>query len=231
MYRWLEIEKVTLSVQRSGQTVFTEEELAQWMAKQAPTTPTPVMSKEQVRERVRLHFEASRDKRDASDAWIDARFDRFDADGDGTVDADEWEELLNSMDPVVVTISDQRPWGMEMEVNRKHALALTAVTKGSAAEQVGLLPGMVLTSVNGQRITDAKTGKEVCKKAKLPVVLGFDQLEPSKQLLRRQVRARLRHSSSLLSVILMVVLRSSSLQVREMVRIQRKFTGAICLCL
>ena len=42
-----------------------------------------------MRARVRAHLEANKDKRDASDAWIDARFDRFDGDRSGTVDGSE----------------------------------------------------------------------------------------------------------------------------------------------
>ena len=118
------------------------------------TTPQPVpsprpekqMTKEQVRERVRAELEKNVDRRDASVAWIDARFDRFDADRSGTVDESEWENLLRSMEPVLVAMTVQPPWGVEMETNHNSALAVTDVKEGSAADEAGLSPGMVLTS-------------------------------------------------------------------------------------
>jgi hypothetical protein len=78
--------------------------------------PGKQLGREQVREMVRIHLELTNDRRDASDAWIDARFDRFDADGSGTVDDGEWEALLRSMEPQIVTLSTKPPWFIEMEV-------------------------------------------------------------------------------------------------------------------
>ena len=150
------------------------------------------MSKPQVRARVRAHLAKHRDQREASDAWIDARFSRFDADRSGTVDESEWENLLKSLEPVVVTMTLPPPWGVGMETNHNSALAVTEVQKRSPADTAGLEPGMVLTSVNGVRVKDAATGKKLAVGSGVPVKLGFDEPEPKKQLSRVQCREMVR---------------------------------------
>ena len=111
--------------------------------------PEKQMTKGQVRERVCAELEKNADRRDASEhAWIDARFDRFEADRSGTVDEREWENLLRSMEPVLVAMTVQPPWSVEMETSHNSALAVTAVKEGSAAHEAGLSPGMVLTAVH-----------------------------------------------------------------------------------
>ena len=160
--------------------------------KQTNQAPEKQMTKEQVRERVRAELAKNSDRREASDAWIDARFDRFDADRSGTVDESEWVHLLRSMEPVVVTLTVPPPWGVEMETNHNSALAVTDVKKASPAESVGFERGMVLTSVNGTRVKDAATGKRLAVSSGIPVTLGFDEPEPKKQLGRVQCREMVR---------------------------------------
>ena len=61
------------------------------------------------------------------------------------MDESEWDDLVKSMEPVLVAMTTQPPWGVELETNHNKALAVTDVKKGSAAETAGLEPGMVLT--------------------------------------------------------------------------------------
>jgi hypothetical protein len=157
---------------RQGEDAATEEEEAK--LEQLARTGKQ-LTRGQVREMVRDHMELTGDRRDASDSWIDARFDRFDVDGSGTVDDSEWDSLLASLEPVQVVLSKPPPWGVEMTTNHKSALAVTSVVAGSAAEQAGLEPGMVLTSVNGVRVKDADAGKKLALNSGVPVTLGFDE--------------------------------------------------------
>ena len=68
--------------------------------------------------------------------------------------------LVKSMDPVNVTVNAQRPWGITMETNQKKALAITEVKANSPAGKLGLMKGLVLTSVGGVRVNDAAHGLE-----------------------------------------------------------------------
>ena len=150
------------------------------------------MSKAQVRAKVRAYLAENRDQREAGDAWIDARFDRFDTDKSGTVDECEWENLLQSLEPHVATMTTAPPWGIDMETNHNKALAVVSVRKRSHADKMGIVPGMVLTSVNGERVVDASAGKKMALSAGVPVRLGFDEPAPKKQLNRQQCRLMVR---------------------------------------
>lgn len=154
--------EVAALIDTDADGVITEEELAEWTASQARGTalggseqlkaPHKQLSKRQVREMVRIQLELTGDQREASDAWIDARFDRFDADGNGTMDDREWDSLLKSLAPVVIAMSAPRPWGVVFETNQNSALAVYEVGEGSVAERAGVVRGLVLTSVNGARV-------------------------------------------------------------------------------
>lgn len=157
-----------------------------------PEPESEPMTKAQVRDRVRAYLDAQRDRREASDEWIDARFDRFDTDKSGTVDTSEWKNLVQSLEPHIATMTLPPPWGIDMETNRNKALAVVSVQKGSHADNVGIEPGMVLTTVNGARVMQASSGKRMALSAGIPVKLGFDEPEPKKRLSRRQCREMVR---------------------------------------
>ena len=106
------------------------------------------LGREQVRQMVRIHLDLTNDRRDASDAWIDARFDRFDEDRNGTVDDSEWENLLRSMEPKIAAITSKPPWGIEMEVNHNSAMAVTRVQDGSIAARSGIEVAIPLQLMN-----------------------------------------------------------------------------------
>ena len=53
-------------------------------------------------------------------------------------------------------------------------MVVSGVEPGSAADQAGISPGMVLRSVAGGRVYDATTATKLAASAAVPVQLGFD---------------------------------------------------------
>jgi hypothetical protein len=83
------------------------------------------------------------------------------------------------MPPVLVVMRDPQPWGIDVKekknkTNKQKRVVVSGVEPGSAADQAGISPGMVLRSVAGGRVYDATTATKLAASAAVPVQLGFD---------------------------------------------------------
>ena len=86
---------------------------------------------------------------------------------------------LRTMPPVLVVMQDPQPWGLDLKekkniTNKQKRVVISGVEPGSAADQAGISPGMVLRSVAGGRVYDATTATKLAASAAVPVQLGFD---------------------------------------------------------
>jgi hypothetical protein len=86
---------------------------------------------------------------------------------------------LRTMPPVLVVMKDPQPWGLDVKekkniTNKMKRVVVSGVEPGSAADQAGISPGMVLRSVAGARVYDSTTATKLAASAAVPVLLGFD---------------------------------------------------------
>ena len=86
---------------------------------------------------------------------------------------------LRTMPPVLVVMRDPQPWGIDVKekknkTNKQKRVVVSGVKPGSAADQAGILPGMVLRTVAGARVYDSTTATKLAASAAVPVLLGFD---------------------------------------------------------